>query len=136
MTGRKKPTKLGDALQTYLRDSGLDELSTTGPSFVSQIKNGNLTSFEITPEDAGLPRASLEDIVGGDPEHNAGQVRKLLDGAKGPYRDIVLLNAAAAFIVCDTVETLREGVALGTDIIDSGKARAALEKLVGISGAQ
>ena len=117
-------------------DSGLDELSTTGPSFVSQIKNGNLTSFEITPEDAGLPRASLEDIVGGDPEHNAGQVRKLLDGAKGPYRDIVLLNAAAAFIVCDTVETLREGVALGTDIIDSGKARAALEKLVGISGAQ
>ena len=117
-------------------DSGLDELSTTGPSFVSQIKNGNLTSFEITPEDAGLPRASLADIVGGDPEHNAGEVRKLLDGAKGPYRDIVLLNAAAAFIVCDTVETLREGVALGTDIIDSGKARAALEKLVGISGGQ
>lgn len=114
-------------------DSGLDELSTTGPSFVSQIKGGNLTSFEVTPEDAGLPRASLADIVGGDPEYNAGEVRKLLDGAKGPYRDIVLLNAAAAFIVCDKVENLRDGVALGAATIDSGKAKATLDKLIAIS---
>mgnify|MGYP003149145286 CR=1 FL=1 len=112
-------------------DSGLDELSTTGPSFVSQIKNGNLT-----PEDAGLPRASLDDIVGGDPEYNAGELRKLLDGAKGPYRDIVLLNAAAAFIVADKAETLPEGVALGAEAIDSGKAKATLDKLVAVSGAQ
>ncbi|MEQ8444739.1 MAG: anthranilate phosphoribosyltransferase [Pelagibacterium sp.] len=117
-------------------DSGLDELSTTGPSFVSQIKNGNLTSFEVTPEDAGLPRARLEDIVGGDPEYNAGELRKLLDGAKGPYRDIVLLNAAAAFIVADKAETLPEGVALGAEAIDSGKAKATLDKLVAVSGAQ
>ena len=117
-------------------DSGLDELSTTGPSFVSQIKNGNLTSFEVTPEDAGLPRASLDDIVGGDPEYNAGELRKLLDGAKGPYRDIVLLNAAAAFIVADKAETLPEGVALGAEAIDSGKAKATLDKLVAVSGAQ
>jgi len=117
-------------------DSGLDELSTTGPSFVSQIKNGNLTSFEVTPEDAGLPRARLEDIVGGDPEYNAGELRKLLDGAKGPYRDIVLLNAAAAFIVADKAETLPEGVALGGEAIDSGKAKATLDKLVAVSGAQ
>lgn len=116
-------------------DSGLDELSTTGPSFVSQIKGGNLTAFEVTPEEAGLPRASLDDIVGGDPEHNAAELRKLLDGAKGPYRDIVLLNAAAAFIVADKVETLKDGVALGAETIDSGKAKATLEKLVATSRA-
>jgi anthranilate phosphoribosyltransferase len=111
-------------------DSGLDELSTTGPSFVSQIKDGNLTSFEVSPEDAGLPRAALSDIVGGDPEHNAGELRKLLEGAKGPYRDIVLLNAAAAFIVAGKVETLAEGVGLGAETIDSGKAKATLDKLI------
>ncbi|WP_196258298.1 anthranilate phosphoribosyltransferase [Pelagibacterium limicola] len=116
-------------------DSGLDELSTTGPSFVSQIKGGNLTSFEVTPEDAGLPRAALDELVGGDPEHNAGEVRKLLDGAKSPYRDIVLLNAAAAFVVADKAETLKEGVALGAETIDSGKAKATLEKLVATSQA-
>jgi len=117
-------------------DSGLDELSTTGPSFVCQIKNGNLTSFEVTPEDAGLPRARIEDIVGGDPEHNAGELRKLLDGARGAYRDIVLLNAAAAFIIADKVQTLPEGVAMGAEAIDSGKARGTLDRLVAVSGAQ
>jgi anthranilate phosphoribosyltransferase len=116
-------------------DSGLDELSTTGPSFVSQIKDGNLTSFEVSPEDAGLPRAALSDIVGGDPEHNAGELRKLLEGAKGPYRDIVLLNAAAAFIVAGKVETLAEGVGLGAETIDSGKAKATLDKLIATSQA-
>ncbi|WP_338606932.1 anthranilate phosphoribosyltransferase [Pelagibacterium nitratireducens] len=117
-------------------DSGLDELSTTGPSFVSQIRNGNLTSFEVTPEDAGLARARLEDLVGGDPEHNAGELRKLLDGARGAYRDIVLLNAAAAFIIADKVQTLPEGVAMGAEAIDSGKARGTLDRLVAVSGAQ
>jgi anthranilate phosphoribosyltransferase len=116
-------------------DSGLDELSTTGPSFVSQIKGGNLTSFEVTPEEAGLQRATLSDIVGGDPAHNAAELRKLLDGAKGPYRDVVLLNAAAAFIICDRVETLREGVELGAQMVDSGKAKATLEKLIAVSEA-
>lgn len=111
-------------------DSGLDEISTTGPTFVCQIKNGNLTSFDVTPEDAGLPRARLKDIVGGGPEHNAAEVRALLDGKTGPYRDIVLLNAAAAFIVADKVKTLREGVALGAEVIDSGKAKATLDALV------
>lgn len=116
-------------------DSGLDELSTTGPSFVSQIKGGNLTSFEVTPEEAGLQRATLSDIVGGDPAHNAAELRKLLDGAKGPYRDVVLLNAAAAFIICDRVGNLREGVELGAQMVDSGKAKATLEKLIAVSEA-
>lgn len=114
-------------------DSGLDELSTTGPSFVAQIKDGNLTAFDVTPEDAGLPRASLGDIVGGDPAHNAAELTKLLDGAKGPYRDIVLLNAAAAFIVAGKVDNLKDGVAMGADAIDSGKSKATLAKLVATS---
>src|SRR5690349_1606546 len=74
-------------------DSGLDEISTTGPTFVASIKGGNLTSFEITPEDAGLPRATLADLKGGDPVYNASQLGALLEGKQGPYRDIVLMNA-------------------------------------------
>jgi len=113
--------------------SGLDELSTTGPSFVSQIRDGNLTSFEVTPEEAGLERVSLEDIVGGDPEYNAATLRRMLDGEKGPYRDIVLLNAAAALIISDKVETLRDGVAMGAELIDSGRAKATLDKLIAVA---
>lgn len=113
--------------------SGLDELSTTGPSFVSQIRDGNLTSFEVTPEEAGLERVSLEDIVGGDPEYNAAALRRMLDGEKGPYRDIVLLNAAAALIISDKVETLRDGVAMGGELIDSGRAKATLDKLIAVA---
>jgi anthranilate phosphoribosyltransferase len=114
-------------------DSGLDELSTTGPSFVASIKGGNLTSFEVTPEDAGIPRATLADIKGGDPAHNAGRLRELLDGVKSPYRDIVVLNAAAAFIVAGRADTLKLGASLAAAEIDSGRARATLDKLVSVS---
>ena len=112
---------------------GLDELSTTGPSLVASIKDGNLTSFEVTPEDAGLPRATLADIKGGDPAHNAARLRELLDGAASPYRDIVLLNAAAAFIVAGRADTLLQGAQLAAEQIDSGRAKATLEKLVSAS---
>lgn len=112
---------------------GLDELSTTGPSFVAQIKDGNLTSFEVTPEEAGLPRATLADIKGADPAHNAAALRALLEGARTPYRDIVLLNAAAALIVADKAADLRAGVALAEAEIDSGRAKATLDKLVSVS---
>ncbi|MHB1110390.1 MAG: anthranilate phosphoribosyltransferase [Devosia sp.] len=112
---------------------GLDEVSTTGPSFVAQIKNGNLTSFEVTPEQAGLPRATLADIKGGDPAHNAAALRALLDGAKTPYRDIVLLNAAAAFIVAERAGDLGTGVKLAEAEIDSGRARRTLDKLIAVS---
>ncbi|MEQ1769073.1 MAG: anthranilate phosphoribosyltransferase [Devosia sp.] len=111
-------------------DSGLDELSTTGPSLVASIKGGNLTSFEVTPEDAGLPRASLADLKGGDPAHNAARLRALLDGEKSPYRDIVLLNAAAALIIGGRADTLKLGAELAAREIDSGRAKATLDKLV------
>jgi len=112
---------------------GLDELTTTGPSFVASIKNGDLRSFEVTPEDAGLERATLADLKGADPTYNASRLRALLDGQKDAYRDIVLLNAAAALIVADRVETLKQGVAQAADLIDSGKAKATLDTLIAVS---
>jgi anthranilate phosphoribosyltransferase len=114
---------------------GLDEITTTGPTFVASIKAGNLTSFEITPEDAGLPRARPEDLKGADPAYNAAALTALLEGARTPYRDIVLMNAAAAFIVAGRASSLKEGVALAADAIDSGKARETLRKLVAVSNA-
>jgi len=112
---------------------GLDEISTTGPSFVASIKGGDLRSFEVTPEDAGLPRAAMADLKGADPAYNAGRLRALLDGVKDPYRDVVLLNAAAALIVADKADTLKAGVALAAAAIDSGKARQALDHLIAVS---
>jgi anthranilate phosphoribosyltransferase len=112
---------------------GLDELTTTGPSFVASIKNGDLRSFEVTPEDAGLARATLADLKGADPAYNASRLRALLDGQKDAYRDIVLLNAAAALIVADHADTLKQGVAQAADLIDSGKAKATLDTLIAVS---
>jgi len=114
---------------------GLDELSTTGPSFVASIKGGDLRSFEITPEDAGLPRATLADLKGGDPAYNAGRLRSLLEGSKDPYRDVVLLNAAAALIVAGRADTLKLGVDLAAREIDSGRAKAILDKLISVTNA-
>jgi len=114
-------------------DSGLDELSTTGPSFVASIRGGNLTSFEVKPEDAGVQRATLADLKGADPAYNAGRLRTMLEGARDPYRDVVLLNAAAAFIVAGRSDTLKLGADLAAHEIDSGRARAKLEKLISVS---
>lgn len=112
---------------------GLDELSTSGPSFVASIKSGNLTSFEVTPEDAGLPRATLADIKGGDPAYNAEALRQLLAGEKSAYRDIVLLNAGAALVVAGRADNLKLGAELAAQEIDSGRAKATLDKLVTVS---
>ncbi len=112
---------------------GLDELSTTGPTLVACLDGGKITTFEVTPEEAGLPRVSLADLKGGDGAHNAQALRDLLAGAPGPYRDIVLLNAAAALVVTGRVSTLAEGVGLAEDAIRSGRAAAALDRLVAVS---
>ncbi|KQT51389.1 anthranilate phosphoribosyltransferase [Devosia sp. Leaf420] len=115
---------------------GLDELTVTGPSFVAQIANGDLRSFEITPEQAGLQRYELKDILGGTPDENAAAIHALFDGASGAYRDIVLLNAAAALIVADKADDLKQGVAIARDAIDSGAAKQTLAKLVAVSNGQ
>ena len=112
---------------------GLDELSTTGTSFVAELKNGNVTEFEVTPEDADLARASLEDLRGGTPDENAAAITALLAGEQTAYRDIVLLNSAAALIIAGKVDNLRDGAALAAQSIDSGAAKTALKKLVQIS---
>jgi anthranilate phosphoribosyltransferase len=121
---------LGSERAWVVHGCGLDELTTTGETQVAQWRDGGLRLFTLAPEAVGLPRAELAALRGGDPAHNAKALSDLLDGAPGPYRDIALLNAAAAFLVADQVETLREGVALGIEVIDSGRARAALDRLI------
>ena len=113
---------------------GLDELTTTGESFVAQVEGKTVTTFTVSPEDAGLPRARFEDLIGGTPEENAAVLQAMLAGAKGPYRDIVLLNTAAALIVAGKVSNLKEGVAMAADAIDSGAAAAKLAALVKATG--
>jgi anthranilate phosphoribosyltransferase len=109
---------------------GLDELSTTGPTLVAELKGGRVTSFEVTPEDTGLARATLADLKGGDAAMNADALRGVLAGHRGAYRDIVLINAGAALVVGGKARTITEGVTLAAVSIDSGAAKAALEKLV------
>jgi anthranilate phosphoribosyltransferase len=112
---------------------GLDELTTTGPSHVAELRAGRVTTFEVTPEEAGLPRARLEDLRGADATTNADALRALLDGVRGPYRDIVLLNSAAALVIADRASDLAAGVARAVEAIDGGAAKAALARLVAIS---
>ncbi len=109
---------------------GMDELSTLGPTVVSELGGGKVVNYEIAPEDVGLERARLDDLLGGTPEENARMVREVLAGVPGPRRDIVLLNAAAALVAADRARSLREGIALAGESIDSGRARAALDALV------
>jgi anthranilate phosphoribosyltransferase len=112
---------------------GLDELSTTGASEVAELAEGEVRTFQIAPEDAGLPRARLEDLLGGEADSNAAALRTVLDGMPGPYRDIVLLNSAAALVVADRAADIRDGVALSARAIDGGAAKAVLQRLVTIT---
>jgi anthranilate phosphoribosyltransferase len=124
---------LGAERAWVVHGGGMDEMTTTGESSVAEYRNGQVRLFTITPEAVGLPRAALADLTGGTPAENAQALRDLLDGAPGPYRDVVLLNAAAAFLVGDKVETLREGVEMAARVVDEGKARAALDRLAAIT---
>jgi anthranilate phosphoribosyltransferase len=114
---------------------GLDELTTTGSTDVAELKDGRINMFEVTPADAGLPPAKLADLKGGDAATNAAAIRDLLAGTKGPFRDIVLLNTAAALIVGGKAKSLTDGVALATHSIESGAARNALDTLVAVTNA-
>jgi anthranilate phosphoribosyltransferase len=125
--------KLGSERAWVVHGEGLDELTTTGTSHVAELRNGKVSAFQVTPEDAGLPRARLADIKGGEPAENATRLRGILDGETGPLRDIVLLNSAAALIIAGKAGDLRSGMALGAQSIASGQARRALERLVAIT---
>lgn len=115
---------------------GLDEMTTTGVSQVAEWRDGNLRLFRITPDAVGLPQAGQSDLRGGSPADNAAALRALLEGERSAYRDVVLLNAAAAFLVGGLVETLRDGVELAAAAIDDGRAALALAKLVAISNGE
>lgn len=112
---------------------GLDELTVTGPSVVAEWHEGKVSRFEVTPESVGLPRSPIEALRGGDAEHNAAALRRLLEGESGAYRDIVLLNAGAALLVGGKASNLADGVALAASALDSGSARACLDRLVEIT---
>ncbi|MGD0633923.1 MAG: anthranilate phosphoribosyltransferase [Beijerinckiaceae bacterium] len=109
---------------------GLDEITTTGPTTVVSIGGGPPETFTIVPEDYGIARAALADLKGGDPAHNAAALRGVLAGEKNAYRDIAVLNAAAALTVAGKARDLHEGVAMAARAIDSGQAKAVLERLI------
>ena len=114
---------------------GTDEITICGPTAVAALEDGKVRSREIHPEDAGLPVHRFRDIIGGTPQENAVALMDLLNGAQGAYRDAVLLNAAAALVVADKAATLKDGVEMARESIDSGKAKAALETLARITAA-
>ena len=121
--------RLGTERAWLVHGMGLDELTLAGPSHVVELKDGSLREFQVTPEEAGLSRAPPEALRGGEPAENAAALLGLLEGAQGPYRDCVLLNAAAALIVAGRATTLREGADMAARSLDAGAALDVLRKL-------
>jgi anthranilate phosphoribosyltransferase len=117
------------AMVVHGRD-GLDEITTTDTTFVAELADGKISRSEIAPEDAGLGRTTLAELKGGDASHNATRLKALLAGEVGPYRDIVLLNSAAALMVAGLAKDLRQGAGLAAQAIDSGAAARKLEELI------
>jgi anthranilate phosphoribosyltransferase len=114
---------------------GLDEITTTGPTHVTALENGTIRRFMLKPEDIGLPMAKPEDLKGSDPEHNAAQLRAVLDGARTAYRDVGLFNAAASLVVAGEAKDVRDGLDRASRALDSGAARDVLHRLVKVSNA-
>ena len=112
---------------------GIDELSISGVTKVCEVKDGAVREFEVTPEDAGLDRSPLSMLAGGDVADNAQAISELLDGQEGPFRDVVLLNAAAGLLVYGVVDSLAEGVRKSAEAIDTGASRTTLRKLAELS---
>ena len=108
---------------------GLDEITTTGLTKISELKDGVIKEYDLDPAELGIPRASADDLTGGDAAYNAGVVRAVLTGEKGARRDIVLINAAAALYVAKVADNIKEGMAIATGTIDSGLAAEKLEEL-------
>jgi anthranilate phosphoribosyltransferase len=115
---------------------GIDEISTTGHTKVSECRDGAVHTFFIHPGDFGLVKASASDLRGGDAAENAAIIRSVLDGAKGAPRDIVLFNAGAALLVAGRASSVREGIAAAANAVDSGAARDTLERMVRLSRAE
>jgi anthranilate phosphoribosyltransferase len=114
---------------------GLDEITITGPTRVAEVREGNIRTYEVTPEEFGLKRAPLDAISGGDAARNAALIRAILEGERSARRDVVLLNAAAALVAAGKADHLADGLGLATKSVDSGAAAAKLSALVRYSNA-
>jgi anthranilate phosphoribosyltransferase len=112
---------------------GLDEISTTGYTKVSECRDGRVNTFYLHPADVGLPKSAPEALQGGEPADNVAIARRVLDGAAGGPRDVVLLNAGASLLISGQASTVREGITVAAEAIDSGRAAAVLEKLIACS---
>ncbi|MDB5647456.1 anthranilate phosphoribosyltransferase [Methylobacterium sp.] len=119
-----------DRVWTVHGSDGLDEITVTGPTAVVALEAGRVSRFTIDPREVGIPLHGLEDLRGGDPEHNATALGRVLEGARNAYRDIAVLNAGAALVVAEAAQTLAEGVIRAGAALDSGAARTTLDKLV------
>lgn len=114
---------------------GLDEITTTGPTFVAELNSGKIRTFTISPEEVGLKKAAAADLKGGEAAHNAAALSAVLQGKKGPYRDVAIFNAAAALVVAGKVDKIADAVKLAEKSIESGGAKTRLEKLIAVSNA-
>jgi anthranilate phosphoribosyltransferase len=126
---------LGTERAWVVNGDGLDELTVSGTTHVAILEDSRVTTREVEPEEAGVARWPLEAIAGADSNHNAAALKRLFAGETGAYRDVVLLNAAAALVVAGKVADLREGVQLAAQALDSGAARAKLDALIAVSNA-
>jgi len=111
-------------------EDGLDEISTSAPTKVAELKDGEIKTYRIRPEDNGIPVADPQSILGGDPARNARIIRDILDGKPGPTRDIAVFNSAAVITAADITATIPEGVKLAQETIDKGLAKTKLEQLI------
>jgi anthranilate phosphoribosyltransferase len=125
--------RLGTERAWVVHGSGIDELTTAGVSKVAEFHEGRVIEFDVVPEEAGLKPARLDDLKGAEPAHNATLMRQMLGGARGPLRDIVLLNSAAALLVAGRAENLRRGAEMAAETIDSGAATRVLDQLVAMT---
>jgi anthranilate phosphoribosyltransferase len=112
---------------------GLDEITTAGPTTVAALENGKIRTFEVSPEDAGLGRSKPEALRGGDAEHNAKALLDVLKCKQSPFRDVAILNAAAALIVAGKAKDLKQGAAIAAKSIESGEAEGRLDRLIAVS---
>jgi anthranilate phosphoribosyltransferase len=127
--------RLGSERAWVVHGSGLDELTTAGVTTVAALEGGKVETFEVVAQDVGLPAARLEDLRGGEPQHNARLMRDLLAGKGGALRDVVLLNSGAALLVAGRAASLEEGIELAAQSLDSGASRRVLEELVACTNA-
>lgn len=126
---------LGAETAWVVHGQGLDEMTTTGPTLVAELKAGTVRVFEVSPSDAGLPLSTSEALKGGEAAQNAVALKAVLDGKAGAYRDIAILNAAGALVVAGKAGELAEAADMAAQSIDSGNARARLDALIQVSNA-